>query len=527
MNKKYFLAILSGLLLAFSFPTAFGGVKLPNLGFLAWISMVPLFYLLRTETRRNSFIYSFVTAVVAYGVSFYWIYIALTQYGGLGVPTSITLLVLMVVYLGAYFALAPFLARVLNLMGSPIPLILLMPVCWVAVAFLRSYLPFGGFPWNEMHSTQYRYLHVIQNADVTGIYGLTFVIIMVNQYLAELVAFIVNREHRGLLIKKTVAIVLLVALMFVYGHFRMKAVAEAMEFWPTKRIAVVQGNVAQSVKWQEGEEAAQLAPYLKAMQSLQKMGLHLIVWPEASYPYSVPMSDRRIPLEQLGLKGGAAPNEAPWLLLGALSQVQDQGSEYYFNSSILLDQNGEIRDRYHKSHLVPFGEYIPMRKFLFFAKKLTAPVGDFRAPSEIKPIQMGSLTIGPLICYEDIFPQISWKLARGGAKVLINQTNDAWYDTSSAAYQHLAAAVFRSVENRRTLVRAANTGASAVVDPLGRIVIETALFQPGVVTATVRMSDMQTVYMNEGDWFGAACVAVAGLGLLRLITRRGCCKRKN
>jgi len=196
-----------------------------------------------------------------------------------------------------------------------------------------------------------------------------------------------------------------------------------------------------------------------------------------------------------------------YLLMGGISF--DRSKRALYNSAFLLDGNAHILGRYDKAHLVPFGEYVPYKKLLFFAKKLTAPVGNFAAGENSEPLFTDGFQIAPLICYEDLFPEIARAFIKKGANFIVTITNDAWYGRSSASLQHLAISVFRAVENRRFLVKAANTGISAVVDPVGRIISKSGLFEEGMIVSNIKLGTGSSLYTRYGDWFAYGCGLIA------------------
>ena len=181
----------------------------------------------------------------------------------------------------------------------------------------------------------------------------------------------------------------------------------------------------------------------------------------------------------------------------------------YFNSAYLIDAAGEVNGKYDKVHLVPFGEYVPLKRWLPFIDKMVAQVGDFKAGRQGNTLVWKQHPIGMLICYEAIFPELARAMARNKAQLLVNITNDAWFGRTSAAYQHFSMAVFRSVENRRFLARAANTGISGFIDPNGRILAVTDLYKDGALTAQVAFLSKQTIYSRWGDYpLVLACLIV-------------------
>jgi apolipoprotein N-acyltransferase len=181
------------------------------------------------------------------------------------------------------------------------------------------------------------------------------------------------------------------------------------------------------------------------------------------------------------------------------------------NSAFLLSPDGKIAGKYDKVHLVPYGEYVPLRKFFPFINKLVAGIGDFRKGEGNNPIKFGNHALGILICYEGIFPELSREYKEKGANLLVNITNDAWFGRTSAPYQHLSMTVFRAVENRTFLVRSANTGISAIISPSGKIIKKTGLFERTVLRGSVKLLDRKTIYALYGDIFVYICLILLGV----------------
>lgn len=491
-------AVVSGLLLGLAFPFRVGAFALPNLGWLAWIALVPLFLTLRRATPRQAFARTYCAAVIYYSISLYWLYTAMHTYGHLTPPIACGVLALTILILAAYISVVPWITRWIASRWEREPLWLL-PTVWVAVELARNHGPCGGFPWSNLAQTQFAYIPLIQIVDITGIGGLTFVMVSTNRWFAH----VWGRWREGdwdWREGRTWCTVALWLLLIGYGTWRFVAVERAMAHWTPYTVALLQGNIPQEDKWRPGLEEEQVAVYHRLMAGLAGAPVDLAIWPEASYPWGISVASRELPV------AGQFP-----VLLGALG-VQGSGAQRrLFNSAFLLTPDGAIAGRYDKTHLVPFGEYVPYQKLLFFARRLAAPIGDYGAGTRIEPLRIGPLAIGTLICYEDIFPEIARGHAVRGAQFFANLTNDAWYGWSAAATQHLTLSVFRAVEHRRFLVRATNTGVSAIVDPLGRRIITGGLFEPAVIVGRIRLGEGRTIYTMCGDWFAWSCVlALAG-----------------
>lgn len=510
MKLKYsiLLSVASGLIGAFAFPMMIGGVMLPNMGFLAWLAFVPLFIAIRDEGLRKIFLLTFLAFLVFHSISLYWLYNALVQFGKLAPVVAILVLSLLMIMQASFFAVALTWAKGIS-NKTDIPLFVLVPLAFVATGFLRAYFPFGGFPWNNIAYTQSGYPLLIQTADFLSVYGVTFLIIIVNWFISDLIHGLQSGQKFGLL-SRFIVVALLTIFTFAYGWYRLETVEVRPVGADYARVAIVQGNIPQDEKWDSELINANIAVYSNYMKTIKESQVDLSIWPESSYPYILPMSVGSLKPEHLGLN--PAKKGASWLLFGALSS--DNGGDTLYNSAILTDNKGNIAGRYHKVHLVPFGEYVPFRNLLFFVSKLVAPVGEFKQGTGFRPLVIGNgVTIAPMICYEDVFPDISRTFTKNGADILITLTNDAWYGWTSAAQQHLHISVFRSVENRRYMLRAANTGISAVIGPTGNIDLASDLFQRSFMLSNVPVLKTQTLYNKVGDVFAYLC-----LGLLLLLS---------
>jgi apolipoprotein N-acyltransferase len=277
------------------------------------------------------------------------------------------------------------------------------------------------------------------------------------------------------------------------------------------KVAVVQGNVDQAIKWSPATKEATVATYLKlSQQVVREAGVELVIWPETALPF-YPQRDALI-----NRVTDFTTTNNTWLLTGApLYTITPQagGSDLirYYNGAVLLGPNGRVGGQYAKQHLVPFGEYVPLRRFLPFLAPLVESIGNFSVGAEKGPLVLGTMKLGMLICYESIFPDIARESVARGANLLVNVTNDAWYGRSSAPYQSMAMAVFRAVENKRTLIRAANTGISGFVDPLGRITAHTEIFTEAALSTLAPMLELTTVFNRGGYLFGTVCAVLIPL----------------
>ncbi len=495
-QKNMSLAVLSGLLLSGSFPK-FGTPA------LAWIALMPLLLAIRNLPTGERFRLGMVTGLVHYLTLVYWLTITMQNYGGLPWYASIGFLFLLSAYLSLY--IGAFAALLVPLAPTPFRCFMMTPALWVALEFVRAKL-LTGFPWELLGYSQYKALQIIQISDIFGVYGISFLVAAVNTSLFLGWLFF-KKENWGqhTVIGKTGAGVLIAGLLlpgltFFYGTWRLAAIRGDMAEAPKIRAAVIQGNIAQNVKWDPAFQNASLETYLRLSREAARETPELIVWPETATPFyffrNIGLT-RRI---QEGIKAADA-----FFIIGSPSAEEHESGMHYLNSAYLVNPDGTLLGKYDKAHLVPFGEYVPCQKWLPFVTKMVTAIGDFSAGQSGAIISSPAAKIGVQICYEVIFPSLSRLAAKNQAGLLVNITNDAWFGRSSAPYQHFSMAVLRAVENRRSVVRAANTGISGFVDPVGDVVARTSLFEEAALTRSVPVMTTETIYTRWGDWFPMGC----------------------
>ena len=334
---------------------------------------------------------------------------------------------------------------------------------------------------------------------MTGTYFVSFLIVAVN---AILFSFL-RRKPAPLAYTCLIAALLVGSLVFGYAHLKDREEG-------TLKTAIIQGNIRQDVKWDEAFKLETINIYSQLSQR-QGHGVDLVIWPETAMPFIFDADPTRSVI-------GAIPEMlSTHLLFGTLSRdVQGR----FYNSAYVYGKKGEFVGRYDKAHLVPFGEFTPLRDYFPFLEKISVATGDFFSGSGHEPISTALGKVGVLICYEGTFPYITIDAARRGAQVFVNITNDAWFGRSSAPYQHLAFYTFRAIETDRFVLRAANTGVSAIIDPRGRIIARTDIFTRTVLKGTFAMRDGQTFYVRYGDYFVLLCVVMlVGLILRGLLSR--------
>ncbi len=538
--RRLGLLALSGLLGAASFPLAFpfgprhewfaSGALEP----LAFLCLVPLLWALRGLRTRQAFAAGLLAGVAFFNGTFWWVNVAMTAFGGMPNYLSIPALELLVLYCAVHWALGAWAIRTMDVhLGWPAGWTV-GPV-WMAVELLRNY-SLSGYPWTNLGYSQARNLYFSQIASLAGVYGIVLALGVVNGALYELLRWRLRQERpvpRGLL--ATAGSVLV--LGHLYGAWRVHHWDALIAAAPTVRVAVVQGNIDQKLKMVQGSRASLiLGQYLPATAAADAAGAELVVWPEAAYPLAFPTGVTSV--EGAGLDGVLGKAR---LLIGV--DVYDprdlrRGNE---NAAFLVGPGLSIEHHYVKHHLVPFGEYIPLHLNEWLPIHNLVP-GTFAPGADLRPAllrrQQGPpVKLGIEICYDAIFPEISRELVQRGADILVNMTNDAWYGFSSANFQFLRKVAMRSIETGRPFARAANTGVSAFIDPLGRVSQATPIGltdsdRPRGTAAELvgplwRMADLPlmketTVYVALGDIpaYLASLFSVGGTLLALLRARR-------
>ena len=501
-KKQYALVLLSGLLLFLSFPKH--GVAV-----FAWVALIPLLVALKDLRIGQGFRAGFITGLLYNVGILYWITFVIATYGNAPVYFGAAAMLLLAAFLGLFVAL--FAAGIVFLKKRGIPVIASAPLLWTCLEFAKSHL-FTGFPWENLAYSQHSFLPIIQIADLTGFYGITFLVVLINVVIAEL---ILRKGAKSALVQAGIAVALM-GLICGYGIFRISTIQEISRSSAAKDVSLVQGNIDQSIKWRPEFQDASLQLYRElTLKETSGKNPGLIVWPETATPfYFQDIDDRQRQILAL------AQATRSYLLLGSPSYKPERGPEASMNSAFLVSPEGKIIGQYDKVHLVPFGEYVPLRRVLPFMSKLVAGVGDFCTGEGFKPLEAGEKKFGVLICYEAIFPEISRAYARAGIDFLVNITNDAWFGRTSAPYQHLSMTAFRAVETRRYIVRAANTGISAIIAPTGAVESTTGLFQQGGLSGTIRPLTTQTIYTRIGDVFAYACFALLGVLFILSLRRK-------
>jgi len=486
------LAALSGILLAAAFPTF-------NLHLLAWIALLPLFFALKGQSVKSGFWLGGLFGIVYFAGTVHWVTNSVHFYGGIPIVPASLITLLLCAYLALYPAL--FGAAAVHLRNNHGKLFFIAaPALWTALELARTYV-FSGFPWSLLGYSQYLALPVVQIADISGVYGVSFLIVLVNAAVAE-----ITMERKKYPVLITAAVI--VALVLGYGFVKLQAPLGSGSI----TISVVQGNIEQDKKWDPAYQAETFGVYTRLTREAIKDHPDLVLWPETATPFYFNASSPVDSAMTRTLVSFVRENKVPLLFGSPTYEVKPNRAIYGRNSAFLLSADGQVDGVYHKIHLVPFGEYVPLKSVLFFVEKMVQAIGDFQAGDTYTVMaishQQSKTLVSTVICYEIIFPDLVRRFVDQGASVITTITNDAWFGRTAAPYQHFSMAVFRAVENRVPVARAANTGISGFIDAQGHILATSSIFTETRLTHTLTPGSKKSFYTKYGDLFSYACVII-------------------
>jgi len=486
---NWILAIASGILFALAFPDS-------GFGWLIFVAPIPLFLALAGAQKAwHAFFLGWISQWIAWLMMVPWVVRVMSHYGGLPYVTGVLIFVAMCAILALYGALFGVIVYRIR-PGEHFHRWLLLPLAWAAIEYARTYL-LTGFPWNLIAAAIVDYTPLVQFDRVAGPYALGALILLVPTTIAWLIA----TRPRGM----HLVIVVLPVIILCFVWWATGIVAEKLivrpRVGPTYTAALVQPNIPQEMRW-SGSSLMEIFQRMMDMTgSAVRSGASVVIWPESTVPLSYSTTDfYRNAIEALSRQSAVD------IILGSVAEDPVDPNRVW-NAAFLVS-GGKTIGHYDKIRLVPFGEYVPLRKMLFFAHKLVHEVGNFEFGTKDTPL-VGRLRYGPAICYEIVYPQIARTQVMHGADVLVTITNDAWYDGTSAPRQHLNQARLRAVETDRYLLRSGTTGISAFVDPTGRIVEEIPMNRQGIIYARFQPRHTTTLYVRLGDWFAwVACFMV-------------------
>jgi apolipoprotein N-acyltransferase len=516
--SAWLLVIVSSLLQVLIFPLA-------GLYIFSWVAFAPMIVaLLRARPAgaleidgsvnlepakpMQAFLLSYVSGILWYAGTCYWIYDTMHQYGGLSAPLALLALFLFCLYLGLYHGIFGLLLSLAAGPGRDIRIVLAAtPFLWVAVELARTLVT--GFPWNLLGTAQVENISLSRITTWTGVYGVSFEIMLVNVAVAA--AFLVPKKKRS---------TLLIASLVAAAVLQAGRLVDAPAIPADHAALLVQENIPVDATWTRDN-------FQRTLQELGALSIRaasnaatdsktgkpdLIVWPESPAPFFTGDPLFREPVSQM------ARDAHIWVVTGAIGNVPAMHSRTaaseVFNSAALISPAGDWTARYDKIHLVPFGEYLPFPKLFAFAGGLTKEVGEFQTGTSRAPLQAGDINLGVFICYESVFPGEVREFADHGAQVLVNLSNDGWYGDSGAYAQHLNQTRMRAIENARWILSATNTGVTASIDPYGRTVARLPRKMRGTLVAPYALTSVTTFYTRHGDWFAWLCAIISAGALL-------------
>jgi len=454
------------------------------------VALVPLLWALRAVRSRRGALIGFVFGLVYYGILLYWL-----------LPFGVIAWLPLVVSQAAYAALFGAVLPLLWDDGRPVRSSAGAAALWTAVDWIRATWPLGGFTWGSLGNTQHANGLLLPLASITGVWGVTFVVVLVAGLLLAVVQRVGEWGRFAALATGAAAAVLLPALI------PLRAASG-----PRLDVAVVQGNV-------DKRQAASF--YLASREvALNHIRLHeqlaadppdVAVWPENALDVD-PTTDPALEAEvTASIRTVGVPT-----LAGAVTGAP--GGRFY-NQVLFYSGRGQILDRYTKIHPVPFGEYVPFRPLLGWVEQLRLVPRDIAPGHQFRVFDVGGVRVATPICFENIFPDLFRRFVSGGANLMVVTTNDSSYADSPASREHVIMSQLRAVETGRWVVQAAISGESAVVDPRGRVILHTGLYVPAILRYAVPTSTGRTIYVRFGDWFPWAA-GIAVLGGLAASTRR-------
>jgi apolipoprotein N-acyltransferase len=535
---RWLLPIATGVLLALAYPPF-------NVSQLAWLALVPLLFAAERCDRGEAFRRGYIAGLVFFAATVWWT-----------IHVTLPGMVALAAFLALYFGAAAWWSAFCGSLGpSPEPsrreleerpgegksqqpwaptdsvgrnllIAVLGTAGWVTLEWVRGRFLFGGFGWNGLGVSQHSVVPLIQFVSVTGVYGVSALVCFVNFALFFTARRFVRKLHRPELLRQP-SWEFYIAMILVCGTFvqGLRGIHH-VESPRTLRLALVQGDIPQSLKFDPGEKPMILERYERLTRLAMAGKPDLIIWPETATP-----GPMRYDVDSFALVTNLAGKADACLLTGTIDATPHSSPPELFNGAILVCPEGRIAGIYHKIHLVPFGEYVPLRRLAVPFLKWLGPKGyevsddyGFENGKEFTVFEVGGVRFGTVICFEDTMPDLYRHFVQRGVDFMVNVTNDAWFKTSPAAEMHLANAVFRAAETRRPLVRCTNNGVTCVVDEFGFVNPRTRLapFTDETLVCELSLPHLSgtTFYTRHGDWFVGVWAAVTGVVLLGYAARR-------
>lgn len=475
------LALLSGILVGLSYPPL-------HLGFFAWFGFIPLIHIWLNTKPGQAAKLAFLASITTNFISLHWIGFN----SGAGFLPVFASLVGAILYLGIFWSVLGYFVSFMQERSSKG--LIVLPFAWVTMELIRS-LGALGFPWINLGLTQTEYLSLIQIADITGSYGISFWVVLINIgfYLT-----IISKDKR----KHFILTSLIFVLVFGFGLIRINII-NVVNTEPVS-IAITQPNINPDEKWdpESREENFELMHGL--LDSALNLNPDLVLWPESAVPAYLRLSNyRRRPITEKLAKYNIS------LLSGTVDRIIDKyGEKIYYNSTIFIKPDGSTK-MYNKVHLVPFAEYIPLSEKFPSLKKLNFGQGNFSHGTEYTIFELDSIKFSNIICYESSMPKTVRRFVKNGAQFITIQANDGWLGNSAGPYQHFELAKLRAIENRVPIVRCANTGISGVIDPIGIVQHKIPLGMKSIITVDILPAQNLTFYTKYGEVFAILCIIIS------------------
>ncbi len=500
--KKWLMmsALLTPVFLTISYPNF-------NLHFISWIALIPLLLTI----KRIRWFYAFLFAWGVGSLSFMGIFFWIMKVEKFSIPYYL----LCGLYLGVFFGFFGLLTPILSHKSLLYPIY--SSALWISLEYLRSHLSFLSLPWALLGHSQYKNLYLIQISSFTGVYGISFLIVLVNVSLGELLEraylYFAKKEKKALSrlsLYLYLSPLLIVALILYSGKYYVNKIQKNI-YNNTIRLGLIQGNVPQEIKWGEENLVSTLDLYESLTKEAAKMKPHLIIWPETSIPIDL----HSVPSHRWRIMRLARQINIP-LICGAAGSVKIGGTgdknKKIYNSAFYISSKGQKAGEYRKIKLLPFGEFIPSIGTFSLKSIFPELKSNFTSGKVVKTFSLEGESFGITICWENIFPDLFRKNVLKGATFMVNISNDAWFKDSAGPYQHLMCNIFRAVENRISIARAANTGISCFIDPFGNIIKKISnsggldLNVRGICYGDIPIFRRQTFYTKHGDVFSFLCI---------------------
>jgi len=472
-----------------------------NQFYLEWFFLLPLLWAARNASPGRAFLLGWTAGTVGHAGGFYWFVYMLTTFAGLNLAFSLLGLFLFSVFNGLSFAIFTWASCRLRLTRGW-SVWWTAPFIWTAIENVYPFI----FP-NYIGASQYPLLPLIQIADITGILGVSFLLIWCNATVYTIMESVI--ERRRIQLKKVAVFLMTIGITAGYGMVRIYQIDAAVEAAPKIKTVIIQAGEGEAAKFQDPLNFIRLHQEMSQKAILEKSAddADLVIWPESVSLYHLSRKLKRLPRDLFG-------NTGKPLLFGTLTAEKKNGEIHKYTSALLADEQNNVLGIYDKCILVPFGEYIPFGDIFPVLYRWLPYTSRFRSGKSSVPLPFGNYSLSLNICYEDLFyglvrQNMTADISREKAPphAIINLTNDSWYGDTIEPLEHLVLASFRSIEHRRALVRSTNTGISAIVDPVGRLGKRTGQWTQETLIGEVPMMTGRTIFSHAGNWFGWSVTA--------------------